>query len=677
MKKNTINKIKLMMSYEMGKTLTENKVISNVIEESDVEIDEQGVAVKDLVAAGKVGRDFKMGLDDLAKFAIKDNNAILVKDAKGLPIPAQTGDEIINAIKKGAIAPEELAKVNFGLFKSIGTSENTLKLLATDIVESPKFMKEYKKYWDPNNRVKLKEILKGRGYSESGSEALISKIENNNYWKEIDAGKVRLGKAKEEIKTLSVQNANKFGSGADAAAATREELTAVKDANTKAVAEESAKVTEKMKPTTWEKWKKWSKEHPNSTKLIYFLGLAAGAWASYKLFFGNTDPKEVKDKTFTNCAGDLLEVNGTKILTTKSGDPVISVPTTGNQDYDSHKGLMFYPNNRVFLGDQSKRGTWGCKGNTIGVQSEQTTGLPGVDLGLGTLSKIAQNREINRAESVGNVLNKINITWDTKSNGGGGGKTDGGGGKTDGGNQSTIPTELKDTDGVKKFQSWLDSKHAGWHSKYGILNDNTLRGWGKYGPNTSKAWGQYKDEYLNGLTGTETPNTTGSTPNTTGSTTTDTTTDNTNQTDTGLASMIKTSDNKPQEVTPEIQQLIDRGKEIYTRLYDNYNAEGQPKPLIKKDGNRLKYKGKKLGNDELNALNQYIKSLGYSYMKQKDKKYIPLEDDVKYVWEKNTESEVQQPETGEQEPETQAQEPTQLSEDFIKKIVSKHLRSKL
>jgi hypothetical protein len=163
--------------------------------------------------------------------------------------------------------------------------------------------------------------------------------------------------------------------------------------------------------------------------------------------------------------------------------------------------------------------------------------------------------------------------------------------------------------------------------------------------------------------------TTGTTPTTTTDTTT-TTGDTTNQTNAGLASMIKTSDNKPQEVTPEIEQLIDRGKEIYTRLYDNYNAEGQPKPFIKKDGNRLKYKGKKLGNDELNALNQYIKSLGYSYMKQKDKKYIPLEDDVKYVWEKNDESEVQQPET-------QAQEPTQLSEDFIKKIVSKHLRSKL
>ena len=141
--------------------------------------------------------------------------------------------------------------------------------------------------------------------------------------------------------------------------------------------------------------------------------------------------------------------------------------------------------------------------------------------------------------------------------------------------------------------------------------------------------------------------------------------------------MVKTSDNQPQEVTPEIQQLIDRGKEVYTRLYDNYNTEGKPKPFIKKDGNRLKYKGQKLPGDELNALNQYIKSLGYSYMKQKDKQYIPLERDEKYVWEKNKEPEVQQPETQPQEPETQAQEPTQLSEDFIKKIVSKHLRSKL
>ena len=67
------------------------------------------------------------------------------------------------------------------------------------------------------------------------------------------------------------------------------------------------------------------------------------------------------------------------------------------------------------------------------------------------------------------------------------------------GSQPTqIPSELKDVDGVKKFQDWLDVNHPGWHKKYGTLNKNLLRGYGKYGPNTNRAWNNqsYKDEYL-------------------------------------------------------------------------------------------------------------------------------------------------------------------------------------
>ena len=68
-----------------------------------------------------------------------------------------------------------------------------------------------------------------------------------------------------------------------------------------------------------------------------------------------------------------------------------------------------------------------------------------------------------------------------------------------GGRQSTqIPLELKDIKGVKKFQDWLDVNHPGWHRKYGRLNQNLLRGYGKYGPNTTRAWNNQsiKDEYL-------------------------------------------------------------------------------------------------------------------------------------------------------------------------------------
>jgi len=75
-----------------------------------------------------------------------------------------------------------------------------------------------------------------------------------------------------------------------------------------------------------------------------------------------------------------------------------------------------------------------------------------------------------------------------------------------GGKQPTqIPSELKDIDGVKKFQDWLDVNHPGWHRKYGTLNKNLLRGYGKYGPNTNRAWNSYKDEYLKTLNSVATP----------------------------------------------------------------------------------------------------------------------------------------------------------------------------
>jgi len=74
------------------------------------------------------------------------------------------------------------------------------------------------------------------------------------------------------------------------------------------------------------------------------------------------------------------------------------------------------------------------------------------------------------------------------------------------GSQSTqIPSELKDIDGVKKFQDWLDVNHPGWHRKYGTLNKNLLRGYGKYGPNTNRGWNSYKDEYLKTPNSTATP----------------------------------------------------------------------------------------------------------------------------------------------------------------------------
>lgn len=62
--------------------------------------------------------------------------------------------------------------------------------------------------------------------------------------------------------------------------------------------------------------------------------------------------------------------------------------------------------------------------------------------------------------------------------------------------QVEIPKELKDANGIKIFQDWLDVNAAGWATGYkeGIINKGQNGGgYGKFGPRTQKAW---NDTYL-------------------------------------------------------------------------------------------------------------------------------------------------------------------------------------
>lgn len=60
------------------------------------------------------------------------------------------------------------------------------------------------------------------------------------------------------------------------------------------------------------------------------------------------------------------------------------------------------------------------------------------------------------------------------------------------------PITIDKPEDVKDFQTWLDKNHSGWHQKYGNLNDDLFKGWGKFGPNTRRAWANqaWKKEYL-------------------------------------------------------------------------------------------------------------------------------------------------------------------------------------
>ena len=551
MKENLINKIKLMMFYDMGKTLIENKEVNDLIDEEEIN-EVNPVAAADAAATFRnLGGLTKSG-EKVAKEIITSMNrgggdAIHILQNNNLvALGTKDGGKLIKALEAGTIDAINLARVNKGILKSESAGVGILRSIVPDVVRNPAFIKKY------GTDIYIKKGIKGgdaatrkaladNSYTQNAIDEIMREIKlDANYGKDVAALEKGAIKAKatnktqkatiksqgERIKeledfkansanttkgdaTAAIGNPNNFGTATkEAAAETNAAVNGAKNIapEVKATANEASTVVKEMKPSRWERWKAWAKKNPKSSKAIIFLGLSLTGWALYKMFSSNDRKDEVKKTLFANCAGDLLDTQNSQILSMEDGSPVIYVSPTGNKEYDSKKGLKFLSNNRVFSGDNTMRGTWGCKGSTIGVQSEQT-GLPG-DLGLSALSKMAQNRVINKAESVGRVLNKINITWDTKSTDGGGGKDNSGGGA-----KSTIPAELKDVDGVKKFQTWLDSKHVGWHSKYGTLNDNTLKGWGKYGPNTTKAWSQYKDEYLNGSTadstGTETPNPSG------------------------------------------------------------------------------------------------------------------------------------------------------------------------
>lgn len=60
-----------------------------------------------------------------------------------------------------------------------------------------------------------------------------------------------------------------------------------------------------------------------------------------------------------------------------------------------------------------------------------------------------------------------------------------------------IPNELKDVEGVKDFQNWLDQNYPKWHEKYGTLKQSVSKGFGKFGPRTSKWWKSVGKDFLN------------------------------------------------------------------------------------------------------------------------------------------------------------------------------------
>ena len=387
-----IDRIKLMMSYDSKKTLNENLEEIDVVNEDDVDIDEAvgGAEAREIAKALKGGAGEAEMIAKYAKNFGMSDDAVKLALAKDL---TTLDKDIVTSVKADA-----KNGVRVG-------STNTLGPAA----KSASKAKAIKEIMAKGANITDKEIIAIIERTKNDSKAIARKIEGsatktattraaNSATKEVSAEAKQAKTADDAAKVVVNVNTGNITQGA--AAETNAAVQASKEIapEAKTAAQEAKEVVQEMKPSKWEKFKTVVKKL--KPKYWIYLGLAGIAgWYLWKFFKGG----KPQDELFGKCLDDVIDDDGTTIRHTSGGDPVVVVTKTGNPEYDTKGGLWFFNNGRVIAKDQSRKGSWSCKG---------------------ALPMIAEQGDGNPNTGVDAV---INIKWDGESTpvkGGGGGGSD-------------------------------------------------------------------------------------------------------------------------------------------------------------------------------------------------------------------------------------------------------------
>ena len=396
----TIDRIKLMMSYNNGKTLNENLNALNLISEDEsTEVGEQfrkkirsgfktAVGTEKTAIISAMGKEFKLGDNVIATALTKDltqltkelEDAIKLDLANGIRVgttntlgPAAKEASKLKAMKEMSLKSSEL--------KASGKNITTKEI--DDIV-----LRAQTESKEMARQLETGVVGAERQAATAASDAAAKTATKNTNL--IAKQKADIKRYKSQIKSAGqaeslVKTEMRGATTKEAAAATHAEVQAIKEIapEAKVVANESKAVVEAMKPSKWEKFKKVAGRLKG--KYLLYLGLGgAGLWVLWKFFAGGTTKPE--NELFGKCLDDVIDDDGTTITNTTGGDPVVWVKNSGNSEYDQKGGLWFYNNGRVWMVDGTKKGRWSCKGAET-VIAEQD-GNPNTGIG------------------------KINITWD-------------------------------------------------------------------------------------------------------------------------------------------------------------------------------------------------------------------------------------------------------------------------
>lgn len=361
MEKNPLNRIKLMMSYDMGKTLNENvnKTQLNVKEETEVEEQINPALVRDLKIASTF--DEKIPLlsslfgvsDDVVKNVIGKDLSTLSKEVE----KAITKD-IGNKFRGNGAALGPAAK-------EVSKQQAIKEILSTN-----------KKLTEKEIIAIIERVKKTNKQKAAQIEAKITSKETKNLTdteKKLIKTKAKLKNSKAKIKDLENQiknQANRTNVGTKSEAVNNVEST-VKQAeqDVAQVMNTNKSRLRNMRETAFKKFNLVKKSL--AAKWLISLGIVGGGtYFIGKSLFGGTTKPDGTNTIHPKCITDLLDDDGASVGVTSSGDPVVVVKKTGNSDYDKAGGLMFFTNGRVVSADNKMRGNWSCNGNSLSVNED-------------------------------------------------------------------------------------------------------------------------------------------------------------------------------------------------------------------------------------------------------------------------------------------------------------------
>jgi len=166
-KKEILDRVKLLMKYEMGKTLEENNKLNDNL------LNEQIPGIKSIfkIAGEELTGGLRNAIDDVIVFS-KRYGGIEIVAADGSLKKATTSAELIGALHSGRVTTKTLSELHGGLLKSLETPPSVIE----HIISQKGFETSWKRQMGPLSPEQMVIDLKQKGYPNEIIEKMMKKM---------------------------------------------------------------------------------------------------------------------------------------------------------------------------------------------------------------------------------------------------------------------------------------------------------------------------------------------------------------------------------------------------------------------------------------------------------------------------------------------------------------------